>query len=169
MHNRLMHIISKLARQSSAAQSVALQTDSMSSPRLPPTIHPGILNLPGSTPQSKALVEKLLEEDRDTHHCLYYVGFHNHLSHQWVAYRDHVSSSSGFSRAHYHSRNSLLAAYDLGAPAPLLQSIYDANIKGLVPLHAVDLKTGAVEEQKVRITTQNWTEFLGQAKYVVAV
>lgn len=49
------------------------------------SIQPGILNLPGSTPQSKALVEKWLDEDRQQHHCLYgKVGFHNHLSHQSV-------------------------------------------------------------------------------------
>ena len=47
------------------------------------TIHPGILNLPGATPQSKALVEQLLEEDREKFHCFWgRIGLHNHLSHQ---------------------------------------------------------------------------------------
>lgn len=50
---------------------------------LPPTISQGILNLAGSNSQSKAVAERLLEEDRNVHHCFWgKVGFHNHLSHQ---------------------------------------------------------------------------------------
>ena len=55
----------------------------MTAATLPPTIHQGILNFPGATPESKATAERLLEEDRRVHHCFWgKVGFHNHLSHQ---------------------------------------------------------------------------------------
>lgn len=51
--------------------------------KLPPTIHEGVLNLSGSTFEAKRTVERLLEEDRQKHHCFWgKVGFHNHLSHQ---------------------------------------------------------------------------------------
>ncbi|TFY69556.1 hypothetical protein EVJ58_g339 [Rhodofomes roseus] len=49
---------------------------------LPPTISPGILNVPGATYGSKTTHERLLQEDRETHHCFFgKVGLHNHLSH----------------------------------------------------------------------------------------
>ena len=52
---------------------------------LPLTITQGLLNLPGATAQSKATAERLLEEDRNLHHCFFgKVGFHNHLSHQYA-------------------------------------------------------------------------------------
>ncbi|THH31188.1 hypothetical protein EUX98_g3013 [Antrodiella citrinella] len=73
-------------------------------------IHQGTVGLP-TTPGAKALVEELLEKDRQEHHCFFgRVGFHNHLSHH------------------------LLAAYDLGAPSNLLQAIYDAKQTGLDPI-----------------------------------
>ena len=57
----------------------------MSHPKLPPTINQGLLNLPGTTLEAKRTAERLLEEDRRKHHCYWgRVGFHNHLSHQWV-------------------------------------------------------------------------------------
>lgn len=62
---------------------------------------------------------------------------------------------------------SLLAAYDLGAPAKLLQAIYDNEAKDLDPIHMADRTTKLVEEQHVDITLRNWTEFLGQHKYVL--
>ena len=61
---------------------------------------------------------------------------------------------------------SLLAAYDLGASAKQLQEIYDREKEGLSPLHLADRKTNTVEEQHVEITLSNWTEYLGQEKYV---
>lgn len=42
----------------------------------------GIINFPGVTPESKLLVEKLLDADREKYHGMYGPGFHNHLSHQ---------------------------------------------------------------------------------------
>ncbi|KAJ3523135.1 hypothetical protein NM688_g8777 [Phlebia brevispora] len=109
---------------------------------LAPTIKQGILNFPGATPESKATVERLLEEDRQQHHCFWgKVGFHNHLSHH------------------------LLAAYDFGASAAQLQAIYDTEKDGLDPLHLADRKTKAVEEQIVTITSTNWTDYLGEEKY----
>ena len=56
----------------------------MASYSLKPTIGHGILNLPGATPESKATVERLLEEDRKRYHCFWgnFAGLHNHLSHQ---------------------------------------------------------------------------------------
>lgn len=114
----------------------------MAASNLPHTIRQGILNLPGSTSESKAIVERLLEEDRNTHHCFFgKVGLHNHLSHH------------------------LLAAYDLGAPPALLQAIYDAEKSGLSPIHLADRKQGVVKEQPITFTAQSWTEYLGQEKY----
>ncbi|KAJ8501978.1 hypothetical protein ONZ51_g311 [Trametes cubensis] len=115
--------------------------------RLPATIRQGLLNLPGPTFVTKRTVERLLEEDRDNHHCFWgRIGFHNHLSHH------------------------ILAAYDLGATSALLQKIYDAEAKSIEQwdLYALsrvgsDSAIGALEE----VTTQNWTQFLGMgnAKY----
>lgn len=59
-----------------------LHTTPIMSTTLPPTISQGILNIPGATAESKATVERLLEQDRQTHHAMYKNGFHNHLSHQ---------------------------------------------------------------------------------------
>ena len=43
----------------------------------------GIVNYAGATPESKATLERLLEEDRQKHHCFWgKFGFHNHLNHQ---------------------------------------------------------------------------------------
>ena len=50
---------------------------------LPPTIRPGILNIPGASNESKTTVERLLQDDRETYHCFFgKAGLHNHLSHQ---------------------------------------------------------------------------------------
>ncbi|KAH9841517.1 uncharacterized protein C8Q71DRAFT_700804 [Rhodofomes roseus] len=109
---------------------------------LPPTISPGILDVPGATYESKTTLERLLQEDRETHHCFFgKVGLHNHLSHH------------------------LLAAYDLGAPAKLLQAIYDQERSGLSPIHLADRSKDVVEKQETAITLQNWTKYLGQEKY----
>ncbi|EMD39980.1 hypothetical protein CERSUDRAFT_112224 [Gelatoporia subvermispora B] len=109
---------------------------------LPSTISQGLLNFPGATPESKATAERLLEEDRNRHHCFWgKVGFHNHLSHH------------------------ILAVYDLGASSKLLQAIYDDEAKGLNDIFTVDKKSGVVERQEVEIGTQNWPEYLGQDKY----
>ncbi|KAI0917006.1 hypothetical protein AcW2_007254 [Taiwanofungus camphoratus] len=109
---------------------------------LAPTICQGILNLPGATHESKATAERLLEHDRQRHHCFFgKIGLHNHLSHH------------------------LLAAYDLGAPAKLLQAIYDQDAPTQSPIHLANRKDHVVEEQHVTVTSHNWTEYLGKEKY----
>lgn len=115
--------------------------------KLPPTLtKQGLVNFAGSTPESKTTVERLLEEDRQKHHCFWgRVGFHNHLSHH------------------------LLAAYDFGATAKQLQAIYDAELNELDPIHLADRATKTVEEQHVTITAENWTEYLGQEKYYASL
>ncbi|KAA1467082.1 hypothetical protein DENSPDRAFT_856501 [Dentipellis sp. KUC8613] len=105
------------------------------------TIHKDALSFPGASPESKRLVERLLEEDREAHHCLYGLGFHNHLSHH------------------------LLAAYDLGAPPALLQAIFDAEQRELLDVHTDDIKKQTIHVQDVKIDERNWTQFLGQDKY----
>ncbi|EKM49645.1 uncharacterized protein PHACADRAFT_265208 [Phanerochaete carnosa HHB-10118-sp] len=115
--------------------------------KLAPTLtKQGLVNFAGATPESKATVERLLEEDRQKHHCFWgTVGFHNHLSHH------------------------LLAAYDFGATAKQLQAIYDADKDGLDPIHLADRATKTVEEQHVTIIAENWTEYLGQEKYYASL
>ncbi|GJJ14036.1 hypothetical protein Clacol_008293 [Clathrus columnatus] len=105
-------------------------------------IKKGLLNIPGATPESKATTERLLKLDHESHHCFFTnVGFHNHLSHH------------------------LLAAYDLGAPAELIQAIYDDEAKVQRP---IDLKTNGVPPEDVPkpgvINDSNWTEWLGNHK-----
>jgi hypothetical protein len=69
---------------------------------LPRTIGKTSFSLPGTTPASKAAVERLLEQDRSTYHCFYGpVPFHNHLSHQCVFLlfcSRRADSSSAFSQ-----------------------------------------------------------------------
>ncbi|KAI0061597.1 hypothetical protein BV25DRAFT_1805308 [Artomyces pyxidatus] len=108
---------------------------------IPATIHKPALTVPGATPDSKALVESLLEKDREAAHCLYGPGYHNHLSHH------------------------LLTAYDLGASSALLQAIYDKENTALSSVFAADVKRNVVERQEVKIQEDNWKEYLGQDKY----
>ncbi|KII86089.1 hypothetical protein PLICRDRAFT_115034 [Plicaturopsis crispa FD-325 SS-3] len=103
--------------------------------RLVPTINPGPSKLAGSTAGSKALLERLLDEDRQKHHCFFNtLGFHNHLSHH------------------------LYTAYDLGASEKVLQAIYDEEAKVLRPIH-LD------KPPAHPITAQNWMVFVGQHEY----
>lgn len=60
--------------------------------------------------------------------------------------------------------DSLLAAYDLGAPVKLLQSIYDAQLSGLDPIHLADRQTKTVEEQHVDMNKTNWQQYVGNEK-----
>ncbi|KDQ61069.1 hypothetical protein JAAARDRAFT_45728 [Jaapia argillacea MUCL 33604] len=109
---------------------------------LPATVNHGILNFPGGTPESKATIERLLAEDREKHHCFFgKIGLHNHLSHH------------------------LLASYDLGAPTKLLEATYQAEATNQSPIHLADRAKGLVEQQPIKITADNWTEYLGQEKY----
>jgi hypothetical protein len=46
-------------------------------------LKPGVVNLPGATPESTALVVKLLHKDFAAHHCFFNdQHFVNHLTHQ---------------------------------------------------------------------------------------
>jgi pre-mRNA-splicing factor ATP-dependent RNA helicase DHX16 len=56
-----------------------------------------------------------------------------------------------------------LAAYDLGAPAKVLQAIYDTNIQPLRPIDIVE------KNQLELVTEKNWTNFLRQEKSVSSV
>ncbi|KAF8510455.1 hypothetical protein BU17DRAFT_98061 [Hysterangium stoloniferum] len=105
-------------------------------------INRGILSLPGATAASKATAERLLKTDEESHHCYFRpAGLHNHLSH-------HV-----------------LTAYDLGAPASLLEAIYDKEAKIQRP---IDLnENGVVPEGTPNpgdINDENWVKWLGNAK-----
>ncbi|KZO98841.1 hypothetical protein CALVIDRAFT_511677 [Calocera viscosa TUFC12733] len=93
----------------------------------------GSVNLPGITFETKALTKKLLEKDYVDHHCYFRAGgLHNHLNHH------------------------LLAAYDLGAPAALLQSIYDSEARGQRTLDG----EGSLKD--LTIDHKNWTEYVGK-------
>lgn len=125
-------------------------------------IQSGLLNFPGATLESKTTTERLLKLDEESHHCFFSpVGFHNHLAHQYVA--PLVLYWAG--GIVYFCFCSLLAAYDLGAPAQLIQAIYDDEAKIQRP---IDLRTnGAAPEDVPKpgvINDTNWTEYLGNEK-----
>ena len=61
---------------------------------------------------------------------------------------------------------SILAAYDLGASASQLEAIYKREEDDLDPIHLADRKARVVEEQHVKIAQINWTEYVGQEKFV---
>ncbi|KAL0950038.1 hypothetical protein HGRIS_010046 [Hohenbuehelia grisea] len=93
----------------------------------------GALNIPGTLASSKTLVEELLRKDADEHHCYFRsAGLHNHLSHH------------------------LLAAYDLGAPAGVLQKIYDIEVKSQRPIFVEE------KHKDIVVTQNNWTQYLGK-------
>ncbi|KZT34869.1 hypothetical protein SISSUDRAFT_1052237 [Sistotremastrum suecicum HHB10207 ss-3] len=102
----------------------------------------GLLNLPGSTPQSKTELLRLLRLDYEQYHCVFNTaGMHNHLSHH------------------------LLAAYDLGAPTPLLTSIFEkeAALQRPADLGEVGFDlTGA--PQVGEVNEGNWTKWLGDER-----
>jgi hypothetical protein len=57
--------------------------DSLQNQKKPLTLKPGLVNFPGATPASTALVVELLRKDVAEHHCYFNDDhFHNHLSHQ---------------------------------------------------------------------------------------
>ncbi|KAJ7101866.1 hypothetical protein C8R44DRAFT_808806 [Mycena epipterygia] len=98
-------------------------------------LKPGLVNLPGATPTSKALVAELLYKDFKAHHCFFNDDhFHNHLGHH------------------------ILALHDLGAPAEFIQAMYDKEESILRPLH-LNGNTGA---ESKKITEANWTGSLGE-------
>ena len=101
-----------------------------------------MLTAPGATPASTDLTERLLEQDREEHHCFYGpVPFHNHLSHH------------------------ILAAYDLGAPPALLQAMYDEEASEVYNIYTKNTKTREIEKQNVVLDRDNWTDYLGKHAY----
>ncbi|KAJ7446572.1 hypothetical protein FB451DRAFT_788611 [Mycena latifolia] len=98
-------------------------------------LKPGLVNLPGGTPASAALVADLLHEDFTAHHCFYNdQHFSTHLSHH------------------------ILSLHDLGTPAERIQAAYDAEAAIQRPLHYHGSPDAAN-----RITKDNWTGSLGKA------
>ncbi|KIJ41069.1 hypothetical protein M422DRAFT_780499 [Sphaerobolus stellatus SS14] len=107
-------------------------------PALSSKIHPGLLNLPGITPETKSFTETMLKKDQEEHHCYFRSeGLHNHLSHH------------------------LLAAYDLGAPLKLMQAIYDDEAKVQQPIQPEASNTAP---RAGDITKDNWQKWLGNAR-----
>ncbi|KAF8874746.1 hypothetical protein BD779DRAFT_1702357 [Infundibulicybe gibba] len=99
-----------------------------------------------TNPTASNAIERLLERDRNDHHCRYgAAGYHNHLSHH------------------------LLAVYDLGASASLLEVIYQLDAATLLPIDTVDRANGIVKRLDISITESNWTEFLGDDKYYASL
>ncbi|KAJ7117267.1 hypothetical protein C8R43DRAFT_902169 [Mycena crocata] len=96
-------------------------------------LKPGLVNLPGATPESAALVAKLLHKDYKEHHCFFNdQGFHNHLTH-------HV-----------------LSLHDLGASAECIQKMYDIDANIQRPLNSNGTTV------TYTITDTNWTTKLGE-------
>ncbi|KAJ6524150.1 hypothetical protein B0H19DRAFT_972283 [Mycena capillaripes] len=95
----------------------------------------GLVSFPGATPESTALVAKLLHKDITEHHCFFNDDhFHNHISHQ------------------------ILSLHDLGASAECIQAMYDKEAAIQRPLHPNG--TPAVAN---RVTETNWTAHMGEA------
>ncbi|EKM75815.1 hypothetical protein AGABI1DRAFT_79378 [Agaricus bisporus var. burnettii JB137-S8] len=93
----------------------------------------GLLNLPGITPASKALAEKLVREDAEQHHSLFNPkGFHNHLN------------------------NQLLAAYDMGAQPGVIQKIYNSQVQMQRPILVED------KDKDIVVNKDNWPDHLGE-------
>ncbi|KAJ7107346.1 hypothetical protein C8R44DRAFT_941053 [Mycena epipterygia] len=101
-------------------------------------LKPGVVNLPGTTPSSTALVAELLYKDFVAHHCFWNDHhFSNHLSHH------------------------ILTLHDLGAPAECIEAMYDKEAAMQRPLHP-----GKIETKSNKITESNWTGSLGGANIV---
>ncbi|KAJ6507852.1 hypothetical protein C8R47DRAFT_1036611 [Mycena vitilis] len=96
----------------------------------------GLVNLPGSSATSIALVQHLLKKDYEEHHCFWTnSGLHNHLPHH------------------------LLAAHDLGAPPAVLQAIFDNEVGMQQPLRQPGSKTPSE-----KLMPANWTTRIGKAE-----
>ncbi|KAH7923708.1 hypothetical protein BV22DRAFT_1014899 [Leucogyrophana mollusca] len=115
--------------------------------KLPSTITPGITNFPGRDVEAQRLAERLLAEDREKNHCFFNSkGFHNHLSHH------------------------LLAAYDMGASAKLLQDIFNGENSYQRPITAGmgEENKGAPRSEEGKMTPDNFTQYLGDEKHYSA-
>ncbi|KAJ6474833.1 hypothetical protein C8R45DRAFT_1159993 [Mycena sanguinolenta] len=98
----------------------------------------GLVNLPGATPESTALVEKLVLKDVTEHHCFWTDGhFHNHLSHH------------------------ILSLHDLGASVECIQKMYNFTAAIQRPLYANGVPPAPAEAN--RINGGNWTNYFGEA------
>ncbi|KAF8209418.1 hypothetical protein K438DRAFT_1711712 [Mycena galopus ATCC 62051] len=96
----------------------------------------GLLNIPGSSPESVELLRDLLRKDYEEHHCFWSdSGLHNHLAHH------------------------LLAAHDLGSPPSLLRAIFDNEVGMQQPLR----KEGSGESAE-NLTVATWTSRLGKSE-----
>ncbi|KAH7910236.1 hypothetical protein BJ138DRAFT_1009244 [Hygrophoropsis aurantiaca] len=110
------------------------------SSKLPSTIVPGLVNIPGRNVEVQRLTEDLLAQDREENHCFFNTrGFHNHLSHH------------------------LLAAYDMGAQAKLIQEIFDREQSVQRPA----IKPPA-DFTEAKICETNFTQYLGDENYYSA-
>ena len=58
----------------------------------------------------------------------------------------------------------MLAAYDMGASASLLQKIYDAEAQDQSNIQVFERKEGKKESIDEAITIQNWTDFFGDER-----
>ncbi|CAE6455482.1 unnamed protein product [Rhizoctonia solani] len=89
----------------------------------------------GITPESTAALRRLLIENHKRFHVFFNDrGFHNHLSHH------------------------LLAAYGIGAPAPVLQKAFDDHASYQRPAY----------QSPEPITHENWTKHLGNEHFYTA-
>lgn len=73
-----------------------------------------------------------------------------------------ISCISGYHAIYFSlhlTSHSLLTAHDLGAPAALLQDIYDEDAPNQRPL---DYKWKDAKPNDEKITEKNWTKRLGQ-------
>ena len=71
-----------------------------------------------------------------------------------------------YARKPHVCETSLLAAYDLGAPAQLLQKIYDTEAKDQSDILSFERKSGKYEAVQETLTVQTWTKGLGDERWV---
>ncbi|KAJ7027762.1 hypothetical protein C8F04DRAFT_1121265 [Mycena alexandri] len=95
----------------------------------------GLVNFPGATPESTALVAELLHKDYVAHHCFHNdQNFSNHLSHH------------------------ILSLHDLGAPIEWIRAMYEKEAATQRPLHL----NGVPANKASAIDETNWTSKLGR-------
>ncbi|KAJ7034630.1 hypothetical protein C8F04DRAFT_1101623 [Mycena alexandri] len=98
-------------------------------------LQPGLVSIPGATPESTAFVAEVLYEDFMAHHCFYNERNRaNHLSHH------------------------ILSLHDLGAPAEWIRTMYEKEAATQRPLHL----NGTPANEAKKIDETNWTSKLGK-------